>query len=968
MERQQPTNNQQPMKQTVSVMGGGIRGPMGFRNRNNRTIPVRPGATPQLANPIPQCHVGKVTTQAPEVNIRVTQREKQRLLAQAQRREEALPTLVIEANLITVFSTRELIDRAVCEITVPEQTGLNSVNDPRMGVIEDNAVCSTCHKDNFECPGHLGFIRLNELFYHPLFMRHIVQVLTCVCNSCGGLLMTEEQMRERGLLKYSGAKRLQMMEPECVNLHCTRPRDQFAKPCRRNPVFLPARIKDTKEIVYEYKTASGKKETTMNIRTVRQILNAISDEDAMLLGFSNGAHPRNFVLEAWPVIPPVARPPVIQDGIPMPDHLTIMYTDIVRYNELLRTLPDVPQNEEKRAAAKKNLFFALEHLINNSDGKYSQGHHKVFQSVQQRIQGKEALIRGATMGKRVDYSWRTVLDPDPSLRFGQIRVPLAVARVVTVPVMVNQINIEQIRRLMAEGKITHITPGSGDLKGRRVQVNERIREEVRINIGDKVDRWMQNGDKVVFNRQPTLHKQSIMGYDVVVGAPMTWGLHLSYTTPHNADFDGDEATGHGPQSLQAMAEVAELMHVTHCIMDPRTNKPAFGVVYDAITGAYLLTEPGTMVDEDDYADCIMLLTATEQLPSLPERLARHGVNPRSGQALFSALLPEDFYYRKGSVLIVDGVLIQGQITKDHIGTSHNSIIQNLFKNYGEARVVTFLTDTPFVMNRWLASRGFSIGLQDCLPNAGVDRTIQQEIAKAKLFAEAMGTPLEDPLQEERRENQVIAKINTIRDVGLRIANENLGTDNAIRVMASDIGGGAKGAPFNVGQIIAALGQQFVKGQRPPKAIGGKRSLVYFAEDDDDIEARGFIAESFMKGLSPAGLFFHQWGGREGLMDTAIKTADTGAMHHRIAKALEDMKVAYDGSVRNATGVIFQYIYGGDGFDSGHLQKVKTKEGEMATFIDLKATTEAINIKHGWYPTKEGWKTMEEIREQGLQIK
>jgi DNA-directed RNA polymerase II subunit RPB1 len=956
--------NQQP-KQAISVMGGGIRGPVGLRNRNIKTIPVRAGQTPQLSNPIPRC---TAVSRTDDASIRVTRREKERLLAQAQRREEALPTLVIQANLISIFSTEDLIQRAVCEVTEPEQTGLGSVNDPRMGVIEDNVVCSTCHKDNFECPGHLGFIRFNDIFYHPLFMRTIVQVLTCVCNSCGGLLLTKEQLQDRGMLKYSGAKRLRLLEPECANLHCMRSRSEFAKPCRRNPTFSPGRIKDLKEIVYQYESRSGKKEATMNIRDVQKILNAISDEDAQLMGFANGSHPRNMILEVWPVIPPVARPPVIQDGIPMPDHLTIMYTDIVRYNRTLGDLSHNPQHEERRAAARRNMFFAIEHMIDNTDGKYSQGHHKVFQSIKQRVQGKKAIIRGATMGKRVDYSWRTVLSPDPSLRFGEIRVPLAVARVVTVPIMVNQINIEQVRRLMAEGKITHITPGAGDLKGRRVQVNDRIREEVRINIGDKVDRWMQDGDKVVFNRQPTLHKHSIMGYDVKIGTPLTWGLHLSYTTPHNADFDGDEATGHGPQSLQTIAEVAELMHVQNCLMDSRTNKPAFGIVYDAVTAAYLMTAQGTMIDEDDYSDCIMLLTEIEQLPSLPRRLEKHGVLPRSGQALFSALLPEDFYYRKGNVLIVDGVLIQGRITKDHIGTSHNSIIQVLYKNYGPARTVGFLTDTPFVMNRWLTSRGFSVGLQDCLPNTGVEHTIESEVAKAKLYAEAMGTPLEDPLEEERREGQIITKINNVRDVGLRIAKENLSVDNSISVMSSDTGGGAKGAPFNVGQIVAALGQQFVKGQRPPKSIGGNRSLPYYDADDNDLEARGFVAESFMRGLTPAGLFFHQWGGREGLIDTAIKTADTGAMHHRIAKALEDIKVAYDGSVRNAIGTLFQYIYGGDGFDSSHLQKVKTKEGEMATFIDLKATTEAINIKHGWYPTEQGWKTMQEIQEQGLQIK
>jgi DNA-directed RNA polymerase II subunit RPB1 len=955
---------QQPPRQRVSVLGGGNKGLLGARNANNRNIPVR--SNNALATPIPSCQVGlaKAKVGVVDTNIKVTQREKHRLLAQAQRREEELPSLVIESNLISIFSSEEIRRMAVCEITNTEQEGLGSVNDPRMGVIDDNGVCATCHKDNFECPGHLGYIRLGRAFLHPLFMRTVIRVLTCCCNSCGGFLLTAGQVRERGLHKKSGEKRLQALEEICKGVHCTRQRDPNVKACHRNPTFLPARLKELKQIIVEHTIEkSGKQEVPMPIETVISILNAISDEDSRLMGFDNGSHPRRMIIEEVVVIPPIARPPVKQDGQIWPDHLTMMYVDLVRYKLALARTTDSGKDERERSEIARYMFWCIDHMINNSDGLYTQGHGKEMMSIHQRIQGKEAVIRGAMMSKRVDFSFRTVLSADTSLKFGEIRVPAVIAKTVTVPMMVNRLNLQEARRLMVEGRVTHITPGGGAFKGCRIQVDDRVRSEVSVQDGDKIDRWLRDGDIVVFDRQPTLSKFSIMAYTAKIGKPLTWGMHLSYTTPHNADFDGDEGTGHVPQSLLSMAEGSEIMHVTQCLMDPRTNKPVFGIVMDGITSAYLMTAPDTVVDADDYGDCVALLTETEQMASLPRRLASHGIPVNSGQALFSILLPEDFFYRKGSVLIVDGVLIQGQINKEHVGTTHGSIIQALYNNYedGPRRTVSFLTDASFVLNRWLMARGFSVGLRDCLPNEGVNKIVREEMSKLKLQIEALGTAPKDPLEAERYEQRFIGKVNAMRDIGMRIAKENMAPDNAIRVMAGDVGGGAKGALFNVTQISAQLGQQFVKGQRPPKSIsGGTRCLPYYEEGDESIEARGFCSSSFVQGLTGPELFMHQWGGREGLMDTALKTAETGHMHHRMAKAMEDMKVAYDGSVRNPIGVVFQFTYGGDGFDPAQLVKVPTKEGSIPFFIDVKAAVSRINIKHGFYPTTAGWNTRQEI--------
>jgi len=468
------------------------------------------------------------------------------------------------------------------------------------------------------------------------------------------------------------------------------------------------------------------------------------------------------------------------------------------------------------------------------------------------------------------------LFPDPNLKFGQIKIPKKMAPILTQKETINQYNQEAMNKLLQEGKITHITPVGGKFKGRRIIVNETHKNEYQLQIGDKVDRWLQNGDYVLFNRQPTLHKFGMMGYEVVLGDELTIGLHLSYTTPTNADFDGDEGNIHALQSADAVAEAMTIMNVKECIMNHQLNKPIMGAVYDTLTGAYLLTQPNTIVDPDDFNDCLMLITAQDSLPTLFERLDKYKVSSNSGRALFSALLPPDFTYNKGEVIIREGILVQGVITKDHIGTEHNSIIQVLWKtpNYAKDRTVDFLTDLPFVINRWLSTYGFSVGLKDCLPRieqSQHDKLIKEEIARAQLQVAALGAQPIDPLERERYEKQLIAYVNTAKDIGARISTENLAPDNALRVMAKSK---AKGSDFNIAQITGLIGQQFLKGERLKATMThGTRCLPYFEENDTDIEARGFCRHSFLQGLTPAEFFFHHYASRQGLMDTAIKTSE-----------------------------------------------------------------------------------------------
>ena len=965
--------------------------------------------------------------QSANVDVVTSGREREHLTALSRISEEALPELIIEASLITIFDPDTLKKEAVVKVDQEGDEGPGTVNDPRMGVIDNNRTCGTCYKDNLNCPGHLGYIVLEQPIIHPLFLTQVVKVLESVCNSCGGLLLSPEEIKEKGFNRMNGDDRLKLIAEASAKLPC-RISHQHAnvEPCRSNPEYLAGRIKDLKKVMYK-PPGTGKKSKDEKERTVEEIqaiFESISEADAEALGFRNGSHPKRFILTLFPVIPPNARPDHIRDGYRDRDNLTDLYMSIIKLNNKLR---DSTLSEKNRVELVTRLTDTIRYFIDNSDGRFSQGSRKDLTTIKQRIQGKKALIRGALMGKRVNYTGRTVLGPEPSLRYGQIRIPDKMAPFLTVLVRVAGYNIKFLQGLLRRGRITNIILGEGKYKGKRKRVTPDISREYVLQIGDQVERWLMDGDRVIFNRQPTLHKQSMTGYEVVLGKPMTIGLHISDTTPKNADFDGDEGNVHSLQTIGAITEATEIMNVKSCLMNAQTNKPAVGVVYDGITGAYLMTQiidgKGVEVEPGLYNDLIMQLTNTEALHSLDERLQDTGVNKYSGRGLFSVLLPPDFYYTKGKVIIVKGILLHGTITKDHIGPTGGSIVQALYQRYSADRVMDFLTDAPYLINAWLKNHGFSVGLRDCyvgqqasseqlreainiirrdsgldeierlerdieqlgnmyparkaelqrqlevararldtqrlsvIPtlieernrggNEAIRRLLDEEIAKAKLNVYALGSKLDDPLEEERRESQIVGYVNVTSEVGRRISTEQLSPSNALNVMALS---GAKGSVSNIAQITGMLGQQFIMGQRMPMVISeGQRCLPYFDKDELDPEARGFCKSSFLSGMTPAELFYHQAGGREGLMDTAIKTSDTGSIHHQLIKALEDIKVAYDGSVRNATGTIFQFSYGEDGFDAGELETIKIDEVDTPFFANIDHMVGRINASFGYIP-------------------
>jgi DNA-directed RNA polymerase II subunit RPB1 len=890
---------------------------------------------------------------APAENaVTITKKQRDEILSETTKKESELPLLTITKSVISLYSWEDMQKIAgSIRITNLNFSGIGSVNDPRMGVVSLNYSCQYCSQ--IDCPGHYGLIEFRQPIYNPAYIREIVSVLTCICNDCGGLLITEDMMKQQGFMKLNHDKRLAAMEAYCKDHECLRQKPEIGggpmDPCRKNPKFITTDIKKKGEITYQIPEKGSKKSKEnptypMSIETVISILDRISDHDAKLLGFPSGSHPRNMILRGILVPPVIARPPVYEAGMISHDQLTHMYVVIMR--------KVINLSNGKSGGSSLDLYTSVKQLIFKTEGK-KMGMRE-FLSIVERIQGKTALLRGLLMGKRDNYCGRTVAGPDSSLKYGQIRLPEVWAPILTKRITVTDYNLKELTLLLESGKITHIT-----LKRTGLRKYYDPKYKHRLQIGDKVERWLQNGDRVVVNRQPTLHRQSMMAYEIILGYQLTIGLHLSYTTPMNCDFDGDENNAWSPQDFEVEAESEILLNVKNNIMSSEQNKPIMGLVMNSISGAYLLSDQRTRIDDDLFAELMTLITDQKSLRTLYARLIKYGVHPRSGKAVFSSLLPDDFYYNQKGVTIIEGILISGILKKTHVGSSHRSIIQELYKKYGPSRTADFFTDAPRVINKWLIERGFSVGIRDII-NIGIDektgkeydkseKILKQELAKIYVQLEALGNKSDDPIEESFRQRQINNLVNVAQGIGLRIAKEVLSGDNSIGVM-TDQGAGTKGAIANIGQMMGSVGQQYYHGERlKPTITNGKRLLPTYDENDNNPEANAFIPVSFLTGLSPQNLFFLQAGGREGLLDTALKTSETGSMQHKMIKAFENIIIGYDGSVRNTIGTMFSPIFN-SGFEVAEMISVGVQgKSDLPSFIDIKSLVSELNIKRGWVP-------------------
>jgi DNA-directed RNA polymerase beta' subunit len=871
-------------------------------------------------------------------------------------------------SMVTSLLGPDLTLHSVCDVVKPDIEGVGTVNDLKMGPDTQGKACETCSLTITGCPGHIGRIKLPEYFANPLFVDMIVNILISVCNDCSAMIVPQ---LDSSMLSVNGNARLMVIKKKSIGQHCPRLLGSTViagvsvtpAPCGRNPKYTKLHVGKfyTDNGFFQFnKIIDGVK--TSGKRTLSDafsIIDKITDEDAKKLGFD--AHPRKMFFKDYPVMPHRVRPQIFREGQWCHNKITKFYQNLVSHSiSLSLSISRVPGN--KKVATETPDYYRrnirkIIHDIILGNGLVDNAHAP--QGISSILSGKEGYFRKHIICGRVNYSARTVLSPDSSLKFGEIGVPDMIARVLTRNIIVNKFNIEKLGKLLVDGKINYVNRKTSDGQNVKFNISEKVdlRQKIVLELKDRVFRHLENGDKVIFNRQPTLSKNSIMTYTAVIQeGSKTFKLHLSHTTAHNADFDGDEGSIHIVQTDKAHIEAEEIMHVKNCMMSSR-GTPLTAAVYDTLTGVYLLTDPEVNFDFDRFLRYVSTVNFSGKgdksmerpdvdLTDHYERCDKYKIPRYSGQSVFSLLLPRELTYHCSDVYIREGILIKGQIGKKQVGHSHNSIVQFLHNSYSPKVAQIFLNELYLLIKVYLEDRGFTVGVEDCFP---LERTFETNVneayAKAKL--ELQNLRLSDKnitirTQAEQKAVQILSKVG---ETSIDALKKFLDEDNSLSTMMK---AGTKGKEFNLLQMVGLLGQVCVEGKRILPQDGETRSSPYFAEGDPDPAASGFVCNSFGRGLTPSQMFAHQSGSREGLIHTAVSTQETGTISRNMYKALEDISIGASGGVVGPKH-IFEFIYGRDGLRGDRMTRVEVDGKSVQSFFDAKSLAREINSKYGYAP-------------------
>jgi len=817
--------------------------------------------------------------------------------------------------------------------------------DPRMGVLDPGLICPTDGLNYMTTPGYFGHLELARPVFYIQYLSTIIKILRCTCLKCSKLLIRKE--RYKHLLQKDGKERWDAVFKLASKI--TRCGEENENGCGTKQ---PSKIyKEGLATIYAewiglekpvLPQESGIESSVENVNNkiiqklipelVLKIFRRISAEDVTFMGFSPvWSRPDWMVCQVLAIPPPAVRPSIKHDSQQRSeDDISHIIVNIIKSN---KTLQDKLQQD---AVAKviddwtTVLQYYIATMVDNKIpgvASVAQRSGRALKSLKERLVGKQGRVRGNLMGKRVDYSARSVITPDPNLSIRELGVPMDIAKNITYPARVNARNKKFLTQLVINGPDKY--PGAKILErstGEQISLARVDRNSITINEGDIIHRQMLDGDIVLFNRQPTLHRMSMMGhYAKVMKVGATFRMNVGDTKPYNADFDGDEMNLHNPQDDEARAELRGLAAVSHQIISPANNKSIVGIFQDSLLGANRLTRTGITFTKRQAMNLLM------SIADIDVRLFKIRNKPVTNFEILSQILPPMSAYFKNNSYIDDeskgksnniieiknGKYIRGQMDKSTFGGS-KGLIQSIYNDFSDIDSADFIDNFQNIVTEYMKSSAYSVGISDLIANITTNEAISKAITKKKqevlslinqthigIFENNTGKS-----NEEEFETRVNTILNNARDDAGKIGRKNLSSNNRFQIIVK---AGSKGNTINIVQMISCLGQQNVDGKRIPYGFDN-RTLPHFTKFDDSALARGFVENSFMSGLSPTELFFHAQGGRIGLIDTAVKTSQTGYIQRRLVKGLEDLQVNYDMTVRNNKNRVIQFRYGDDCID------------------------------------------------------
>ena len=803
----------------------------------------------------------------------------------------------IDEIKFTLFNPEEIKKISAAKIVTPELYDIDGypvdggLMDLRLGAIDPGVRCRTCGGRLKECLGHPGRIELARAVIHLKYVPLIEMGLRCFCHKCGKLLIDEKNMK-----KYSPSERAKKAKDVKKCPWCNAEHEKVKTDKPTNFYIGKKRLFPT---------------------NVREMLENIPNEELKKIGVDPLSARPEWAILTYLLVPPVTvRPSIIlESGERSEDDLTHKLSDIIRANQRLWENLNAGAPEVIIEDLWDLLQFHVTTFFDNTVSRIPPARHRSGQplkTITERIKGKEGRIRKNLAGKRVNYSARTVISPDPFIDINEIGIPFSIARVITVAETVNDINIENLKKLIAKGEEY---PGANYVirpDGKRKKVTPELKDEIINEVipGYKVERHLQDGDVVLFNRHPSLHKGSLMAHFVRVLPGRTFRLHPAAVTPYNADFDGDEMNIHSPQTEEARAEARILLDVKKNLISPKNNTNSIGCTGDAVTGNYLLSlgEYSKEFADDLLYKCVFTNEVTTKRVT--------------GAEILSHVIPKGINFKNDSVTIKDGKIISGVIDRTIFSDEDGELIKVLDKDVGRDATFAAIRNAYALGTKYLTNRGITISVGDLNVNKKVldekDKIIKAAEKKTEEVIESYNNRTLEVIpgktREESRELKILQILNEVRSKISEVVKEEFPNENPISYM---IKSGSGGNILNITQMACSVGQQDLEGKRIDIGFND-RTMSFFKRGDLSPRARGFINSSFMEGLKPEEFFFQAMTGRSSLMDTALRTPKSGYLYRRLASALQDLRQEYDGTVRNSNGNIIQYEYGGDGIDVSKL--------------------------------------------------
>jgi len=893
--------------------------------------------------------------------------------------------------------------------------------DARLGVSDKVSVCQTCGRKLLDCAGHFGYIRLALPVFHIGFFKHTLQLLQCICKTCSRVLLPDSE--RRSVLKKMRKSTMDPLSKQLLFQKSVLATCKKAKQCPHCHAYNGQVKKvtgvSTLKLVHDlYPNRPNTKQTAAGLDALDDLRNQlensmehnaaiapllhqnvpaqdllptnvlalfqkIPDEDCEALWTLplSGGRPENLILQHLLVPPVPIRPSVAMDvgGGSNEDDLTVKLQEIIGVNVAL-TLA-LQKGLQTRTIVEEWDFLQTQvaaYMNGDMPGLAKPLGTKPIRGLCQRLKGKQGRFRGNLSGKRVDFSARTVISPDPNLGVEEVGVPLRIAKIMTYPEQVSRYNKKELQQCIRNGP--HKWPGANLLRKRGSEPGGTMglvqslafcqdlgKAASQLQTGDVVERHLRHGDIVLFNRQPSLHRVSIMAHVARVMEWRTFRFNICVCAPYNADFDGDEMNLHLPQTAEARTEAKELLGVVDNLTTPRNGEPLVAASQDFLSASYLLTQKFVFYDRSNICRLVSYFGNAEEHVRLPPPAVFKPCQLWTGKQIFTLCLqlqapyseedddddnmedeedhvtsttttqlqasqgylvslecPEKNYDsgqhfcpNDGYVSIRNSELVSGNVAKKTIGDgSKKGLIFCLLRDCGKQAAARFLNRWAKFCSRYFGfHKGWSMGISDVTPSAKLLK-LKQDIldegyrkAAARIAEYERGELALRPgcnmLQSlEEMLNGILGKL---RESAGQQAMKALDWDNTPRIMAEC---GSKGSPLNISQMIACVGQQAVGGKRIENGFN-QRALPHFPMGALSPGAKGFVANSFCSGLTATEFFFHTMGGREGLVDTAVKTAETGYMARRLMKALEDLSLQYDGSVRNSENTVVQFVYGND---------------------------------------------------------